>query len=119
MRCQDYPTRPIRIITGEAGGAVDFTARAIARNHLARYLPLPNYANNLRRLGFGDADFASPGSDRLVDAVVAWGDVDAISARVDQHRAAGADHVCIQVLRADYDFPFAEWRALAPALVER
>ena len=95
------------------------TARAIARNHLAMYLPLPNYANNLRRLGFGDADFASPGSDRLVDAVVAWGDVDAISARVDQHRAAGADHVCIQVLRADYEFPFAEWRALAPALVER
>jgi probable F420-dependent oxidoreductase len=94
------------------------TARAIARNHLAMYLPLPNYNNNLRRLGFGDADFASPGSDRLVDALVAWGDVDAIRARVDEHRAAGADHVCIQVLRADYEFPLAEWRALAPALVE-
>jgi probable F420-dependent oxidoreductase len=94
------------------------TARAIARNHLAMYLPLPNYNNNLRRLGFGDADFASPGSDRLVDALVAWGDVDTIKTRVDAHRAAGADHVCIQVLRADYEFPGAEWRALAPALVE-
>jgi probable F420-dependent oxidoreductase len=94
------------------------TARAIARNHLAMYLPLPNYANNLRRLGFGDDDFASPGSDRLVDAIVAWGDVDAIRARVVAQRDAGADHVCIQVLRAEYDFPLAEWRELAPALVE-
>jgi probable F420-dependent oxidoreductase len=93
------------------------TARAIARNHLAMYLPLPNYNNNLRRLGFADADFASPGSDRLVDAIVAWGDVDAIASRVAAHRDAGADHVCIQVLRADYDFPFTEWRELAPALV--
>jgi len=92
------------------------TARAIARNHLAMYLPLPNYNNNLRRLGFGDADFASPGSDRLVDALVAWGDIDAIAARVGEQRAAGADHVCIQVLRADYEFPLAEWRALAPAV---
>jgi probable F420-dependent oxidoreductase len=92
------------------------TGRAIARNHLAMYLPLPNYNNNLRRLGFGDADFASPGSDRLVDALVAWGDVDAIKTRVTAHRDAGADHVCIQVLRADYEFPRAEWRELAPAL---
>jgi probable F420-dependent oxidoreductase len=95
------------------------TARAIARNHLAMYLPLPNYNNNLRRLGFGDADFASPGSDRLVDAIVAWGDVDTIKTRVAAHRDAGADHVCIQVLRADYEFPRAEWRELAPALIER
>jgi probable F420-dependent oxidoreductase len=94
------------------------TARAIARDHLAMYLPLPNYNNNLRRLGFGDADFASPGSDRLVDALVAWGDVDVIKTRVDAQREAGADHVCIQVLRADYEFPGAEWRELAPALVE-
>jgi probable F420-dependent oxidoreductase len=94
------------------------TARAIARNHLAMYLPLPNYNNNLRRLGFGDADFASPGSDRLVDAIVAWGDVEAIKTRVAAHRDAGADHVCIQVLRADYEFPRAEWRELAAALVE-
>jgi probable F420-dependent oxidoreductase len=95
------------------------TAREIARNHLAMYLPLPNYANNLRRLGFGDADFASPGSDRLVDAIVAWGDVDTIKARVAAHRDAGADHVCIQVLNTDYSFPRTEWRELAGALVER
>ena len=61
-------------------------------------------------------------ADRPVDAIVAWGDVDAIKARVDAHRDAGADHVCIQVLRADYDFQVTEWRELArdwPWLVER
>jgi probable F420-dependent oxidoreductase len=112
---------PDRLIATEQAVVLDAdptTARAIARNHLAMYLPLPNYANNLRRLGFGDADFASPGSDRLVDSVVAWGDVDAIKARVTAHRDAGADHVCIQVLNADYAFPRAEWRELAPVLVE-
>jgi probable F420-dependent oxidoreductase len=94
-------------------------ARAIARTHLAMYLPLPNYMNNFRRLGFGDDDVLKGGSDRFVDAIVAWGDVDAIKARVTAQRDAGADHVCIQVLRPDYDFPFTEWRELAPALVER
>jgi probable F420-dependent oxidoreductase len=94
-------------------------ARAIARTHLAMYLPLPNYMNNFRRLGFGDDDVLKGGSDRFVDAIVAWGDVDAIKTRVAAHRDAGADHVCIQVLRADYEFPLAEWRELAPALVER
>jgi probable F420-dependent oxidoreductase len=94
-------------------------ARAIARNHLAMYLPLPNYWNNLQRLGFGPDDLLQGGSDRIVDAIIAWGDVGAIKERVDAHRDAGADHVCIQVLREDYDFPRAEWRELAPALVER
>jgi probable F420-dependent oxidoreductase len=93
-------------------------ARAIARNHLAMYLPLPNYWNNLKRLGFDESDLLQGGSDRIVDGIVAWGDVDAIKARVDAHRDAGADHVCIQVLEADYDFPRAAWRELAPALVE-
>ena len=92
-------------------------ARDIARNHLAMYLPLPNYWNNLQRLGFGPDDLLQGGSDRIVDTIVVWGDVDAIKARVDAHRNAGADHVCIQVLRSDYDFPRAEWRELAPALV--
>jgi len=94
-------------------------ARAIARNHLAMYLPLPNYWNNLQRLGFGPDDLLQGGSDRIVDTIIAWGDVEAIKARVDAHRDAGADHVCIQVLRAEYDFPRTEWRELAPALVER
>jgi probable F420-dependent oxidoreductase len=93
-------------------------ARAIARNHLAMYLPLPNYWNNLLRLGFDESDKQQGGSDRIVDAIVAWGDVDAIKTRVDAHRDAGADHVCVQVLRADYEFPKAEWRELAGALVE-
>ena len=93
-------------------------ARAIARNHLAMYLPLPNYWNNLLRLGFDESDKLQGGSDRIVDSIVAWGDVDAIKTRVDAQRDAGADHVCIQVLRADYEFPKAEWRELAPALVE-
>jgi probable F420-dependent oxidoreductase len=92
-------------------------ARTIARGHLETYLALPNYANNLRRLGFGDDDFANGGSNRLVDALVAWGDEAAIAARVDEHRAAGADHVCIQVLGArGGGLPRTEWAALAPAL---
>ncbi|HVU71535.1 MAG TPA: LLM class F420-dependent oxidoreductase [Mycobacteriales bacterium] len=90
-------------------------ARALARRHAAVYLNLPNYTNNLRRLGFGDEDLADGGSDRLLDALVAWGDESAIAARVQQHRDAGADHVCIQVLSAG-GAPREQWRALAPAL---
>ncbi len=76
-------------------------ARAAARSHLAIYLALPNYQNNWRELGFGDADFSDGGSDRLIDALVAWGDEEAIRARIHAHHQAGADHVCIQPLRAD------------------
>ena len=72
--------------------------RAAARQHMATYLGLPNYTNNLRRLGWGDDDFADGGTDRLVDAIVAWGDESAIVARVQAHLDAGADHVCVQVL---------------------
>jgi probable F420-dependent oxidoreductase len=75
-------------------------AREIARAHLAFYLRLPNYLNNLRTLGFDDADFAGRGSDRLADAIVAWGDPDAIAERVQAHLAAGADHVAVQPLSA-------------------
>jgi probable F420-dependent oxidoreductase len=92
------------------------TARRLGRAHLEIYLGLPNYANNLLRLGFTEDDLAGGGSDRLVDAMVAWGDVDRIVARVDEHRQAGADHVCIQVLCAE-GMPRVEWRELAPALV--
>jgi probable F420-dependent oxidoreductase len=90
-------------------------ARRLGRNHLEHYLSLPNYTNNLRRLGYGDEDLAGGGSDRLVDALVAWGDVDAIEGKLKQHRDAGADHVCIQVL-TEQGFPRAEWRELAAAL---
>ncbi len=92
-------------------------AREIARVYLATYLALPNYVNNLRRLGFGDADLAGGGSDRLVDAIVAWGDVTAVVARVRAHLDAGADHVGVQMLPADpRALPMTEWRRLAPAL---
>lgn len=73
-------------------------ARAAARRTLAIYLPLPNYANNWFTLGFTSDDVANGGSDRLIDAMVAWGDEGAIRARIQAHWDAGADHVCIQPL---------------------
>jgi probable F420-dependent oxidoreductase len=92
-------------------------ARATARLHLNTYLGLPNYSNNWKRQGFTDDDLADGGSDRLVDALVVWGDEATIAARVQEHRDAGADHVCIQVLTDDPSaFPAEQWRALAPAL---
>ncbi len=94
------------------------TARATARRHMKRYLELPNYTNNLRRMGWSDADIANGGSDALVDAIVAWGDAAAITRRVEDHLRRGADHVCIQVVRVDLKTPAAlEWRTLAPALL--
>jgi len=93
-------------------------ARAIARGHMGMYLTLPNYTNNLLRLGFTADDIADGGSDRLVDAIVAWGDEDAIAARVRAHHDAGADHVCVQVVPAEGTAaPVDEWRRLAPALL--
>jgi probable F420-dependent oxidoreductase len=93
------------------------TARAIARGFLSRYIVAPNYTNNWRRLGFDDDDLADGGSDRLVDALIAWGDEDALAARVQAHRDAGASHVCVQVLTdSSPAFPREQWRRLAPAL---
>lgn len=92
-------------------------ARRLARAFVAGYLGLPNYVNNLRSLGFGEDDLTGGGSDRLIDAVVACGDVDSVAARVHAHRQAGADHVCIQVVPATPGFPLDEYRRLAPALV--
>jgi probable F420-dependent oxidoreductase len=94
-------------------------AREIARAHMQTYLQLPNYVNNLRRLGFADDDIRDGGSDRLVDAIVAWGDVGVVADRVRAHHEAGADHVCIQVLpREATAMPIAEWRTLAAALLK-
>jgi probable F420-dependent oxidoreductase len=73
-------------------------ARAIGRKALDIYLGLANYLNNLKRLGFTDEDLARPGSDRLIDALVAYGTTDAIAARLKEHLDAGADHVAVQVL---------------------
>lgn len=94
------------------------TALRRARAHLSAYIGLPNYRNNWLRLGLTEEDFADGGSERLVDALVASGDEAALRARVDEHVAAGADHVCVQVLgESIVDLTLEEWRALAPALL--
>ncbi len=76
-------------------------ARALARENMKIYMGLPNYLNNLRWLGFSETDLADGGSDKLVDAIVAWGDESALQKRVDEHFEAGADHVCIQALHPE------------------
>ena len=94
------------------------TARAAARRHMKRYLDLDNYTNNLRRLGWSDADIAGGGSDKLVDAIVAWGDAGAIKSRIAEHARRGADHVCLQVLRADPNVsPATELERIAKAVL--
>ncbi len=92
-------------------------ARAIARTHMSTYLGLPNYVRNLLALGFTQDDVGGGGSDKLVDAIVAWGGIDAVAARVKAHHAAGADHVCVQVLRENpAELPREEWREIAALL---
>jgi probable F420-dependent oxidoreductase len=90
-------------------------ARAIGHDWLRKYMTLPNYANNVLRLGFTSDDVTRV-SDRLFDALIAWGDEEAVKRRVDEHVAAGADHVALQVLTAEgvMAFPRAQWRRLAP-----
>jgi probable F420-dependent oxidoreductase len=93
-------------------------ARRIARAFARHYLVLPNYANNLRRLGFSDDDLANDGSDRLIDALIAWGSAATIADRARQHVAAGADHVCIQLRAASSsDLCLGQFRDLAALLV--
>lgn len=92
-------------------------ARRVARANMARYLTLPNYTNNLKRLGFTEEDITGI-SDRLVDAIVLWGDLDHIVAGIRAHLDAGANHVCVQALveRSD-ELPVDDWRRLAEALI--
>ncbi|MEU0992171.1 TIGR03620 family F420-dependent LLM class oxidoreductase [Streptomyces sp. NPDC005953] len=94
-------------------------AREVATAHVAGYISkAPHQVANVRRLGFGDEDIIGGPSRRLVDAIVAQGNADAIGRRVQQHLDAGADHVCLQVLTADPAvLPEREWRELAPVLV--
>jgi probable F420-dependent oxidoreductase len=91
-------------------------ARTVARENMARYLRLPNYTNNLLRCGFTQTDIDDM-TDRLVDGIVACGDIDVTVDRVQQHLDAGADHVCIQVLTAgnDLDLTIDHWHRLAEA----
>lgn len=91
-------------------------ARKTGTDWLRSYLAMPNYANNLLRSGFTAEDIADV-SDRLFDAIIVWGDEEKILARVNEHRDAGADHVCLQVLDSDPSaFPREQWRRLAAAL---
>lgn len=93
-------------------------ARDIARPSVGFYLRAPGYLANLRRMGFTDEDWADPKnpSNRLLDGIVAWGDMDAIVRRIGEHHNAGADHVCVQVLTSG-ELPLAQWREIAKAVL--
>jgi probable F420-dependent oxidoreductase len=91
-------------------------ARALARGYASTYLGLPNYTQNLRTFGFGDEDIDGGGSDRLIDAVIPWGDAETLAAAVRSHHDAGADHVCIQVVADRQACPLDEYRQLAAVL---
>ncbi|MDX2378655.1 MAG: TIGR03620 family F420-dependent LLM class oxidoreductase [Acidimicrobiia bacterium] len=91
-------------------------ARAAARENLARFLAWPNYRRHFLRLGFDESDLADGGSDRMLDAVFAIGDEDAVRQRVQQHLDAGADHVCLQVVTSDMDDEILVYRRIAEAL---
>ncbi len=96
------------------------TARATARQHMLTYTRLPNYANNLLRLGYNQNDIVGPDkmpSDKMVDAIVAWGTLETIVGRIKAHLDAGANHVSVQVLSSKAGvLPTAQWRELATAL---
>ncbi|WP_411148567.1 LLM class F420-dependent oxidoreductase [Streptomyces sp. A30] len=93
-------------------------ARALARGFLAMYLTLPNYTNNFLRHGFTEDDLADDGSDRLIDALFAWGDETTIRTRIDAFFEAGADHVALQVVNGEprEDLPRKAWQSLASLL---
>lgn len=109
---------PERLLAPEQMVVIDSDrgrARGLAEQHMARYLRLPNYANNLLRHGFTEDDVSGP-SPRLVDAIVVCGGIDDVVARVAEHHAAGADHVCVQILTEGAgDLPLDEWAELADA----
>lgn len=94
-------------------------ARELARGHLDMYLQLPNYTTNFQRLGFTEDDLRDGGSDRLIDALYAWGDDDTIRGKVNAFLEAGADHVALQVVQegSPDDLHRAAWRKLAGILL--
>jgi probable F420-dependent oxidoreductase len=93
------------------------TARAVARDHMERYLLLDNYRSNLLRLGWSETDVSDGGSDDLVDAIVAWGPAEAVAERVAAHHEAGADHVGIQLLGGGDEVPLSGLEELAGLLL--
>lgn len=92
-------------------------ARTIAHDHVMHRLERENYRNHLLALGFTESDLSGGGSDRLFDAIIAWGDVDTITARIRDHLTAGADHVVIDIVTPDNDLPIDHIRQLIPSLV--
>jgi probable F420-dependent oxidoreductase len=92
-------------------------ARELARGYARTYLGLPNYTQNLRTFGFGDNDIDDGGSNRLIDAVIPWGNAATLAAAIQAHHDAGADHVCVQVVAGHHGFPIDEYRALAAVLL--
>ena len=100
------------ILTGD-----EDRARELAREHCAFYLSAPNYRNSMLRLGFEESDLEDGGSDRLLEAIVVWGDEEAIRTRVEAHLDAGADHVCIQTLPSG-ELDLDALRRLASALLD-
>jgi probable F420-dependent oxidoreductase len=113
IRAQLAPGTLVAVEQGVVLEADPARARAVAREHLSGYLKLPNYVNNWLRYGYQPEDVEAGGSDRLVDDLVAWGDVAAVGDRIRAHYAAGADHVCVQVLGGTGPVPLPEWRAIA------
>jgi probable F420-dependent oxidoreductase len=107
------------VIATEAAVVVETdtdTARGIAREYATGYLARRNYASNLKRVGYEDADLENGGSDRLIDEVVPHGSPDAIAETVRRHLEAGADHVCLQPL-GHGPYPASDYEALAKALI--
>ncbi len=104
------------VLTDRADGADRAEGRRRARANLERFLAWPNYRRHFRRLGFDESEFADGGSDRLVDAVFAIGDEDAVERQVQAHLDAGADHVCLQIVTDEPDDEVAAYRRLAAAL---
>jgi len=108
------PCQTVTLADGDA-------AKRLLRQELATYLGFPNYVDNWRRFGITDDDLADGGSDRLLQLLFAWGSEDAVADRVQAHRGAGADHVCVKVLAEPGPDPtappMAEWRRLAPVLI--
>ena len=87
-------------------------ARDIARKAAQTYQRLPNYRNNWLRMGLGEADIDGDGSDTFIDATFAWGEIDAIKSRVQEHYDAGASHVCVQPIHPAGRIGDIDWRVL-------
>ena len=99
-------------------------ARELARKDLSIYLDLPNYRNNFLRIGFTEDDLSGGGSDRLLDAIRPWGDMQTISSKIIEHFDAGADHVCVQLVvdqteqqKLQNGLPIKQWQSLAESLL--